>query len=640
MTTQALTAVAFSNQNKAIYEGFCSRAYPVVAYQTDSAGFFDSLATLGTVASAMEPGYPGARRFYNLDLTAGISLIRSISNSPVQPVQLQSADGLRDEIEAFNQTISELSNLPQLSREQAGKRLQLEALIEMSQASLKILDSYPNIDEGNMLIDPLLWLRTAPSGVFVLTGWEESLQGASRSLDVCSILSNFVRTLLNDQDRKCLIVLAQEDLSLPAMLSFIPKYRSEVLTSDEILRAIKPLIQSAPATLEATIKASGREPDQSLQITLTEEDYESLSKAAVGLSLTEIRSVLLAGIYGRVSSARYSSQPWPVIDSSLVKLVVDKKIEKLQALGVHFAPAPDVIPQGMPVLTQWIEQRERLFWATNSNAPQTTKLKIAPPKGILMVGPSGTGKTLGAKALARKWGIPLLTLDIASLYGSLVGESEQRLKEILRLIEVCAPCAVLIDELDKGTSGVTAGGGDSGVSQRIMGTLLTWLNDKPAGIFVVATANDPRALVKTMPEFFRAGRFDKVFFVDLPDTHGRAEILKTHLSKQEQTPDSEFLAEAAAMCEAFSGAEIASMVQGAALLSFSESDSGEITLAHLAQAANEINPLGLTSGTNIQAVRDWAQSFATNVATTTKKATPATATKKAKAAALEPSFIL
>jgi SpoVK/Ycf46/Vps4 family AAA+-type ATPase len=205
---------------------------------------------------------------------------------------------------------------------------------------------------------------------------------------------------------------------------------------------------------------------------------------------------------------------------------------------------PTTIPfGGLDLLRDWLQRRRRLF------SQEARSLNLPQPKGVLLAGPPGTGKSIVAKNIATILNLPLLQLDIASMLGSLVGESEGNVRRALSTAEAIAPCVLWIDEVEKALS---ANGDTSGVSQRILGNILTFMSECTAGVFVVATCNDPTALPI---EFKRKGRFDENFFVDLPTEPERCQILKIHLERYGIKVPQEYLEAITASTSKFSGAE-------------------------------------------------------------------------------------
>src|SRR5690606_11282233 len=177
---------------------------------------------------------------------------------------------------------------------------------------------------------------------------------------------------------------------------------------------------------------------------------------------------------------------------------------------------------GLGNLKRWLGERQDIFLAGKG---------VDVPRGVLLVGVQGGGKSLAAKAVAGLWGLPLLRLDFASLYNKFFGETERNLREALKLADRMAPCVLWMDEIEKG---LATGDNDQGVSQRVLGTLLTWMAERKSPVFMVATAN---AIHRLPPELVRKGRFDELFFVDLPDATVRAEIFAIHLRRRELEPE-------------------------------------------------------------------------------------------------------
>jgi len=249
---------------------------------------------------------------------------------------------------------------------------------------------------------------------------------------------------------------------------------------------------------------------------------------------------------------------------------------------------------GLAGLKRWLDLRGRAI-----GSPRASAMGLDPPRGILLTGVPGCGKSLVAKKLAATWGRPLLLLDPARIYRKYVGESEQRLEAALRNAEAMAPAVLWIDEIEKGFA--TGGDADGGVSARLLGTFLRWMQDRPDGVFLVATANDVSALP---PEFLRKGRFDEVFFVDLPDPAARRAVFAVQLSARHHDPagfDLERLANATA---GFSGAEIEAVVVGALYRAFAA--SADLTTGDLLAEAASVVPLSVSRAEEIAALRAWA----------------------------------
>ena len=256
---------------------------------------------------------------------------------------------------------------------------------------------------------------------------------------------------------------------------------------------------------------------QGLRVDLTQAGKVRLVHAALGLTRSQCQRVFSKAIVGD-----------GVLDDRDIDLVTQEKkqvIRESEALEFYSATeTPDNVG-GLGQLKHWLNLRERAF------SPEARAYGLPAPKGVALIGIPGTGKSLTAKMIASAWHQPLLRMDVGALFGSLVGESEERVRTALRLAEGIAPCVLWIDELDKSFA---QGGNDGGTSQRVFGTILTWMQDKSAPVFVVATANDVAALP---PELLRRGRFDEIFFLDLPTTEERHEILSVHLAKRRRLPE-------------------------------------------------------------------------------------------------------
>lgn len=246
---------------------------------------------------------------------------------------------------------------------------------------------------------------------------------------------------------------------------------------------------------------------------------------------------------------------------------------------------------GMGRVKEWLRLRRPAF---DGSAPT-----LDPPRGILLLGVQGCGKSMAAKAAAKLLGVPLLRLDMAAVHDKYVGESERKLRETLATAEVMSPCVVWIDEIEKA---LATSDGDAGASQRVLGTFLTWLAERRGRVFVVATAND---ISRLPPELIRKGRFDEIFFVDLPTLETRAAVFRTHTAQRGiALSDDEALALAHAT-EGFSGAEIEQVVVSAAYAA--HADGGRVTVEPLLREASATRPLSVVMAEQVEALRQWAR---------------------------------
>ena len=243
---------------------------------------------------------------------------------------------------------------------------------------------------------------------------------------------------------------------------------------------------------------------------------------------------------------------------------------------------------GLHNLKKWISQRQQAFI---DNAKDT-------PKGLLLTGVQGTGKSLAAKAIAGSWSLPLLRLDMAALYNKYIGETEKNLAQALALADAMAPCVLWIDEIEKGLSG---GDSDNGVTRRLLGSFLTWLSERKSQVFLVATANNIHELA---PELLRKGRFDEIFFVDLPTDDECLQLLRLHLARRQLSLPDEALQQALALCRGFSGAELEQAVVGAGFRA--RAAATEFSLPHLMDELSATQPLSVVMAEQINALRQWA----------------------------------
>ncbi|MBI4514228.1 MAG: protein kinase [Deltaproteobacteria bacterium] len=323
-----------------------------------------------------------------------------------------------------------------------------------------------------------------------------------------------------------------------------------------------------------------------LRVELSEADHAVLVRAASGLTGSE------AQLAFRSAAARDGG-----LLPSAVRAVVESKTQIIRKSGIleyyHQVESFDDVG-GLGNLLAWFRTRAPVF----ANTARYAGLPV--PKGVLLVGVPGCGKSLSARALAGAWGVPLLRLDVGRIFGSLVGSSEANLRMAIQTAEAVSPCILWIDEVEKGFSGVRGEGG-GGVAARVFGSFLGWLQDKRSPVFVVATAND---LSGIPPEFLRQGRFDDIFFVGLPAKVEREAIFRVHLSKRRRDASHFELAELVRTTEGFSGAEIEQTVVGGLFRAFD--DGREIETRDMVAAAVETYPLSRSRAREIAALTAWA----------------------------------
>ena len=263
----------------------------------------------------------------------------------------------------------------------------------------------------------------------------------------------------------------------------------------------------------------------------------------------------------------------------------------------------DPIPGGMDAvgglenLKSWLGARKQAY------SKEARDYGLPSPKGIMLFGIQGCGKSLTAKAVATLFGVPLLKMDMGALKSKFVGDSEANIRKAFRVIEAIGRCVVWLDEVEKALQGATVGAADGGVSADALGSILTWMNERQGEAFVVATANDLRGLP---PEFLRKGRFDEIWWVDLPSETERKSVLQTALKANKRSADGIDLLEVALACRDFTGAEIAAIVPEAMFTAFADKKR-MITTEDLVKAAGELTPLSKTAGDRIDKMREWAK---------------------------------
>ncbi|NIP27490.1 MAG: AAA family ATPase [Phycisphaerae bacterium] len=251
---------------------------------------------------------------------------------------------------------------------------------------------------------------------------------------------------------------------------------------------------------------------------------------------------------------------------------------------------------GMRHLKKWLEERKKAFTS------KAEEFGLRAPRGVLMLGVQGAGKSLCAKAIATAWHQPLLRLDPSALYASYIGESERNLRDALHQTEAMAPVILWIDEIEKGFASAASQSTDGGLSKRMFGTLLTWMQEHEAPVFVIATANDIEALP---PELLRKGRFDEIFFVDLPTEKVRKEIFAIHLRKRGRDPEKLDLAKMAKISDGFSGSEIEQAIISA--LHEAYASETDLNTNGIVSALRTSPPLSVTMAESVQCLRDWAE---------------------------------
>ena len=318
-------------------------------------------------------------------------------------------------------------------------------------------------------------------------------------------------------------------------------------------------------------------------------DRNTLSRLVAnlkGLTLTDARRLARGAI---VDDGAIADADLPEINKTKFQLLDMEGVLSFEYDTSRFSEVG-----GLANLKSWLEKRRDTF-VENQDGPDK-------PRGILLVGVQGGGKSLAARAVAGMWGLPLLRLDMGAIYNKFFGESERNVREALKLAESMSPCVLWIDEIEKG---VAVGENDGGTSRRVLGTLLTWMAERKAPVFMVATANE---IDRLPPELIRKGRLDELFFVDLPAAHIREDIFRIHLRARGHEPAQFQLDELVEDTDGFTGAEIEQAVIAAAYAARARGDS--MDTADLLQEVHSTVPLSVTMAERLQALRDWCRSRA------------------------------
>ena len=384
------------------------------------------------------------------------------------------------------------------------------------------------------------------------------------------------------------IIIISSSLELPSDFEkIVPVIDFPLPTKEEIENKINDML----------VRASKRQTlAQKFKTSYTNEELDVIVNSFRGLTISECEQVCTYCMikYPGLFPDSISQQKRDIIRKSGLLDWIDDKIE-MNDIG------------GLEALKIWLDKRKDAFSkeAEEYGLPSN-------PKGILLVGIQGAGKSLFAKAISSYWNFPLLRLDMGKVFSGLVGSSEQNMRQVFKIAESVAPCILWCDEIDKGMSGSRgSSSSDSGTTSRVLGSWLTWMQDRNAPVFVVATANDVTGLP---PELLRKGRFDEIFFVDLPRFQERKKIFEIHLQKRGRKPEKFKLMRLAEMTESFTGAEIESLIEASLYEAFSD-NKRDITNEDLIISIQNLVPISKLMKEEINALRSWATERARNAST-------------------------
>jgi len=405
-------------------------------------------------------------------------------------------------------------------------------------------------------------------GIYLLKDFGPHLEDPVNARRLREVCQKFAHT------RSC-VILTGGGIDLPGDVATHAAYFELSLPGDDELRDV---VRSVIDSLYRS---------HTLEVQLDAEGIDEVVSALRGLTLNQARQ---ATAYAAVEDRRLARDD--------IERIVDRKARLIQDSGLlEYFPANDNAFElgGFARLQSWLDRAEQGF------TPEAAKLGLSPPRGVLMVGVQGCGKSLAAKAIARRWRQPLLKLDAGRLYDKYVGESDRNLRRALQLAESMAPAVLWIDEIEKafGVSGDSEA--DGGLSRRLQGHLLTWLQEKDSAVFVVATANDVFSLP---PELMRKGRFDEVFFVDLPRPDERRAIFEIHLRARSQDPEQFLIDDLVFASDTMSGAEIEQVVVAGLYRALHE--SAPLETRHLLAELDGIVPLARSRHEDIARLRTLA----------------------------------
>ena len=379
--------------------------------------------------------------------------------------------------------------------------------------------------------------------------------------------------------RRSIVILAASIVLPPELSADAVEFALGLPSADELLRGVKCTIVELAST-------------HGVQSALDAAAMGELAKNLTGLPEEEALRVLRQCVLTRGKA-----------DRSVLSDVLEAKRQALRTEGLLEAVKRDASFHdiaGLQRLREWIAKRKSAWTAEGQ------RFGLVPPKGILIMGVQGCGKSLAARAVAGEWGYELARLDAGALYDKFVGESEKRLRKALELAQKLAPVVLWIDEIDKAfASAGTSGDADAGLSQRLLAALLTWMQDRESGVFLAATSNNITVLP---PEMLRKGRFDEIFFVDLPNAETRNALFTLHLKKRGRDASGFDVRKLSAASEGFSGAEIEQVIAAGLYTAFSGKQqlSTEILLGEIAGT----RPLSVTRAEEITEIREWAKSRA------------------------------
>jgi SpoVK/Ycf46/Vps4 family AAA+-type ATPase len=392
------------------------------------------------------------------------------------------------------------------------------------------------------------------------------------------------------------IVLTAPKLEIPPELGSLVEFFELPLPDRERLRQI----------IDETVVRVSK--THTLQRRLDRQGLEEVAENLRGLTEEEAERAISQALV-----TRYALSAELITDVLAAKKALLKRSEMVEFVDTSENMAT---VGGLENLKRWLGQR-RGAWEMAAR-----EFGLEPPHGVIILGVQGCGKSLCARAVAGEWKLPLVKFDTSAIYDKFIGETEKRIRKVFQVAEGLAPCVLWIDELEKvfAGSGPDSASADAGVSSRLLASFLSWMQDRKAAVFVAATCNNVTVLP---PELIRKGRFDELFFVDLPNQSERKQIFSIQLAKRKRNPADFDLERIAAAAKGFSGAEIDAVVQGALYAAYAGSGTKQLRTESLIEALAQTVPLSTTRAEEIESLREWAS--ARSVPASARDATPATA---------------
>lgn len=424
-----------------------------------------------------------------------------------------------------------------------------------------------------------------------------ALQAIVNNDDFCIyVLQNYHHYIDNPEVQqliKDLIPIAKEKARYIVFVSAKFDLPTEIEKEVTVIDYQFPSFDELNDVLNVVINSLGEE-SEITRISNSIADRKKLVESAQGLTCAEAENAFALAL---VRHKEFNHEAIETVQKEKANII--KKTGILEYIPPKFS-LDDI--GGLAQLKQWLKHRQRAF----SDAARAYGLPS--PRGVLLVGVPGAGKSLTAKAVSASWKLPLLRFDVGKVFGSLVGQSEEQMRKALQTAEAIAPCILWLDEIEKGMAGLgSSGSTDSGTTARVFGTFLTWMQEKEKPVFVFATANNVSSLP---PEMLRKGRFDELFFVDLPNQQEREEIFRIHLSKRNRCFADSDIVTLAKAAEGYGGSEIEESVISGMYKAFGE--GRELTPDDVLQALKETKPLSETMKEDIERIRNWANSRARN----------------------------